>query len=215
MPEHHTQILTRRNIALGCGLLAIVAVVSLILLSNDSGATANASAPPPPSYAAYPALNSTEPTGLPLVTHSGNGPAAPSAGPTFPATPPASATEEWPEAQSIRKVSVKLPTISAWISKGISGGLCVLSSSHAPVRPGVYGVAFSCAPADRASSGATVESETAGSNRITIAGVVPIGVSAVQVGLADGNTKIAVVSGGAWALETEASIQSVHDVVGG
>ncbi len=215
MPEHHTQILTRRNFALACGLLAIMAVVSLILLSNGSGANAKASAPPPASFAAYPALSSTEPTGLPLVTHSGSGPDAPSAGPTFPATPPASATEDWPEAQSIRKVSVDLPTISAWIARSTGGGLCVLSSRHEPVRPGVYGVAFSCAPADRVSSGATVELEPAGSNRVTIAGVVPIGVSAVQVGLADGSTKTAAVTGGAWALETEASVQSVHDVMGG
>jgi hypothetical protein len=207
------QILTRRSVAVACALLACTAGLVLVLTSNSKGSAANAI--PSSPYAAFPALNSAEPSGLALVRHSGNAPAAPSAGATFPATPPAGPTKDWPEAQSIRKVPVKLPTLSAWIAKSIGGGVCVLSSSHEPVRPGVYGVAFSCAPADRASAGATVESETAGSNLITIAGVVPVGVSAVQVALADGSTKTAAVSGGAWALEAAAPMQSVHNVIGG
>jgi hypothetical protein len=207
------QILTRRSVAVACVLLACTAGLVLALTSNSKGSAANAT--PRSPYAAFPALNGAEPSGLTLVTHHGNEPGTPSAGPTFPATPPAGATEDWPEAHSIRKVPVELPTLSVWIAKSVGGGLCVLSSSHKPVRPGVYGVAFSCAPADRASAGATVESETAGSNRITIAGVVPVGVSAVQVALADGSTKTAAVSGGAWALEAAAPMQSVHNVIGG
>jgi hypothetical protein len=207
------QKLTRRSVAVACVLLACTAGLALALTPNSKGSAAKATARSP--FAAFPALNSAEPSGLTLVTHHGNEPGTPSEGPTFPATPPPGATEDWPEARSIRKVPVELPTLSVWIAESVGGGVCVLSSGHAPVRPGVYGVAFSCAPAGRASAGATVESETAGSNRLTIAGVVPVGVSAVQVALADGSTKTAAVSGGAWALEAAAPMRSVHDVIGG
>lgn len=193
-----------------------MAVVSLILLSNGSGATANASAPAPPSYAAYPALNSHEPTGLPLVTHSssppGNATAVAAPGPTFPASPPPDLMGEWPAADSIRKVAVTVPTISAWIAKSIGGGVCVLSSRHQAIK-GVYGVAVSCNPDPN--SGATVESEVPGTKGATVAGVVPTGVSSVQVALADGTTKSVTVTDNAWALETETPVQSTHDVAGG
>jgi hypothetical protein len=215
MLEHHTQILTRRNFALACGLLTAVAVVTFILLSNGSGATAKASAPPPPSYAAYPALSSTKPTGLPLVTHNSSAAAnantVAATGPTFPASPPPDVVGEWPEAESIRKVSVGVPAVSAWIAKGIGGGVCVLSSRHEAIK-GVYGVAVSCNPTS--SAGATVESEVPGGNAVTVAGVVPAGVSSVEVALTNGTTRTVPVADNAWALETDAHIQSTHDVAG-
>jgi hypothetical protein len=213
MLEHPPQIFTGRRIMVG-GALVLMAIVSFVLL-NGSGGTAKASAPTPPSYAAYPALSSNEPTGLPLVTHGSPAAATLGAqGPTFPASPPAEVAGGWPEAVSIRKLSINVSTISAWIAKSIEGGVCVLLSRHQPIK-GVYGVAVSCAlAANINSTGATVESEVPGSNGVTIAGVVPAGVSSVQVALTDGTSKTVVVSDNAWALETEAHIQSIHDVAG-
>src|ERR1700686_4306318 len=194
MREHHTRMTQRRSVALACGLLAIAVAVSSALLSNGSGTTAKANAPLPPSYAAYPAPNSAEPTGLPLVTHSGSAPvnanATAATGPTFPASPPPDLVGEWPEAESIRKVSVSAPAISTWIAKGIGGGVCVLMAHHQPVK-GTYGVAVSCNP--DTSSGATVESDAPGSNGVAIAGVVPTGVSSVRVELSDGTIKMVPV----------------------
>ena len=214
MMGHHIQVPSKRTLALACALLALAAQAWLVLHSNGA-ATARASAPSPTSYAPYPALRSTEPTGLPLVTHS-NSPGGPAntvqaTGPTFPASAPPDVMGEWPEAASIRKVPVSVPVISAWIAKGLGGGVCVLSSQHKPIK-GVYGVAVSCNPAT--SAGATVESEVPDGTGVAVVGVVPAGVASVEVVLTNGTTKTISVADNAWALQASAPVQSTHDVAG-
>jgi hypothetical protein len=208
-----TRWFTRPACLLVLGLLSSAVFVSIVLLTGGGASAATVT----PSYAGYPALSSVEPTGLPLVSRTSgtaNGITPAATGPTFPANPPADLTGDWPVATSIRKVSVDVPTVSAWISKSIDGGVCVLSSRHQPIN-GLYGVAFSCAPTAGIDSGATVESEVPDSSNVTAVGVVPAGVSSVQVTLTNGTTKTVAVSGNAWALETDSHIQSANDVAGG
>jgi hypothetical protein len=214
---------TRRFAVIG-GFLGLAAIAFLVLL-NGTGGTAHASASAPPSYAAYPALNSTEATGLPLVTshpQASAGTTTPSAdpttstvtGPTFPVNPPPGVTEGWPASESIRKLNIDEPNISAWISKGIDGELCVLESPHQqPANH--HGVAVSCTPASEISSGATVEFESPGSKVFDVVGVVPSSVPAVEVTLTNGAVRKIETTDNAWVLETETRIQTVRAAVGG
>jgi hypothetical protein len=211
--EHPPQIFTRRRAMIG-GVLALMAIVSFALL-NGSGGAANASAPPPPSYAAYSALNSTDPTGLPLVTpNSPNAAALGAKEPAFPVGSPAGPGGNGPIAESIRRLPINIPTSSAWIAKSGDGGVCVLASRHQAVK-GAYPIAVSCGPASLLESGATVELHAAGNGIVTIAGVVPDKVTSVQVTLTNGATKTVAVADDAWALEAEADIQSTQNVMGG
>jgi hypothetical protein len=209
--EHPPQIFTRRRAMIG-GALALMAIVSFALL-NGSGGTANANAPSSPSYAAYPALNSTEPTGLPLVTPNSQS-AADLGGPAFPAGSPAGPGGNGPIAESIRKLPITSPSFSTWIAKSGDGGICVLAARHQAIK-GAYPIGVSCGPASLLESGATIELHAADSGIVTIAGVVPDKVTSVQVTLTNGTTKTVTVADDAWALETEADIQSTRNVVGG
>ncbi len=213
MRQPNPQILTRRNAAYACGLLAVGAVALTTLLSNG-GSTAKASTPS--LYSAYPALNSREPTGLPVIT--APSPNATPTGPVFLASPPQGATsserEGWPEPASIRKLPVDLPIASAWIARNIAGGICILDARHQPVK-GHYGVGVSCSEPSRANSGTYLESSVPGSSVVTIMGVVPVGVSAIEVTLTDGSTKKVPVSDNAWGLEAEAHLKSTAIVAGG
>ncbi len=211
MLERHESIFTTRHVAFACGLIAIVAVVLAARLSNGGNA---AKASTPSLYSAYPALNSSEPTGLPLVTTPSLTNATP-AGPVFLASPPpGAAPESWPVAASIRRLPINLPIASAWIAKSIAGGICILDARHQPVN-GHYGIGVSCSEPAQTDSGTYLESTVQGSPVVTIMGVVPVGVSAVQVTLTNGSTKKVPVGDGAWGLETEAHLQSTANVVGG
>jgi len=212
MPGCTTHLLTKRMLAWACGLLAVAAAL-VAPLSNSVGAIASASAPKAPLHATYSALSATGPTGLPVVA-----PGSPAAatlgakGPTFAATP---ASSNGPEAGSIRSLPVSTSTMSAWIATSASGGVCVLASPHQPVKPGIYGVGASCGTAATHDSGATLEFEPPSGNRVMIAGVVPDDVSAVVVTLTDGESRAIPVASDAWTLETDAHLESTHNVVGG
>lgn len=209
---HRISPLTRRRFYLACSLLTLAAISSFVLLSG-SGATAKASASSLPSYSA---LDSTEPTELSLVT-----PGSPEAvalgakGPTFPASPTAGLASHGPVVDSIRKLPIGLPDVSAWIAKSAEGGICVLASRHQPVAKGAYGVGMSCVPAALLESGTVLELQSDGSDVGTIVGVVPDNVSAVQVTLSNGASETVPAAGNAWALESNAHFVSTQNVVGG
>jgi hypothetical protein len=210
---HHLQPLTRRWFSLACGLLALAAMISFVLL-NGSGATAKASASSPPSYSV---LSSTAPTGLPLVTPGSTEAVALGAkGPTFPASPGGGLAIHGPVVSSIRKLPTSLPDVSAWIAKSAEGGICVLASRNEPVANGKYGLGMSCVPAALLGSGTVLELKSEGSDAGTIVvGVVPDDVSAVQVALSSGGNETVPVAGNAWALESDTNIESTQNVVGG
>jgi hypothetical protein len=194
------------------GFLAIAAVVAIVLLSNGSGATAKATAPLPPSYAAYPALSGTEPSGLTVATP-GSPAALAAKGPVFPTNPPGGMASHGPLLASIRRLPLSLPNVSAWIAKSADGGICVLASRHEPVK-GTYPLGISCAPAALSESGVTSEMEADGRKTVTV-GVVPDDVSSVQVAFTDGSKETVQVSRNAWALESDAQIANERNVVGG
>jgi len=109
----------RRSIA-ALALAAIAVPVSVLLISA-SGSTAI----PASDYAAYPALQSSAPTELELVaSHSGQ---HGEGRPTWPLQAPEGTTGNWPLAESIRKLNVDSPNITAWIAKSLAGGVCVLA----------------------------------------------------------------------------------------
>lgn len=212
MLEHPS--LTKTRLAAFGGVMALIAIACYFLLASGSGGGA-AKADTPSPYANYSVLGNSEPSGLPIVTPAPAGVVAPApTGPTFRASPPPHFVGDWPEASSIRRLSVAASTISAWVAKGVDGGLCVLSVHHQPIK-GLYPVGITCAPPSNLATGAYGQSETETSTTRTAVGVVPNGVSAVEVQLSDGTTRTVGVTNNAWSLETEAEIQDVHNVEGG
>jgi hypothetical protein len=205
-PPRAARLLSRSRIAFVVGLLALAAI-TLVLLSNGKGSTAAAT--PSSPYAAYQALNSSEPSGLPLVAshhlHNSSDPT----GPTWPIEAPEGAGTEWPLASSIRKVSPGVQGISVWIAKSIAGGICVLLYDGTPVD-GVSAVAASCSTSEQVDKGATVElSEVPGQpGKVYAAGVVPDGVSSVQSKMSDGSTYTAQVADNSWARVTDVPAES-------
>ncbi len=203
---------THRRVCLA-GFIAAAGSVAVVLLSGGPGGIAGAT--PELTYAAYPALENTESTGLPIVS-----PGTPAAttlgaeGPTFPANPSGGLAAHGPVAKSIRRLPVSLPGISAWIAKSAAGGICVLASRKEPTGNGAYGLGMSCAPSAMLASGTMLELQS-DSNGDAVVGVVPDDVSAVRVVLAGGASTTIPVAGNAWALEAEAHVESTQNVMGG
>ena len=90
----------------------------------------------------------------------------------------------------------------------------MLVSRREPVN-GAYPLGTSCTATASPSDGTYGELNAAGTNVDMVAGVVPEGVSTVQVTLSSGKTETIPVTDDAWSLETEAHVQSVNDIVGG
>jgi hypothetical protein len=216
---HHAQgivrgILTPRGIAALAVTVAVV--VTVAVLTDESGSTARANESS--EYAGFPALESTAPTGLALVSSHSASREAGAEDPTWPMEAPDGIQGGWPVAASIRAVSVDVPNVSAWIAKSTGGGICVLLWPHQPAG-GVPGVGYSCSTSSEdLSQGATTQlSQLPDSpGKVYVAGVVPSGVESMKVTLADGTTTTVGVSDNAWALETEGEPQSYQAIpVGG
>jgi hypothetical protein len=188
----------RRSIA-ALTLAAVVVPVSFLSLSA-SGSTAT----PTSEYAAYPALESSAPTELELV--SSHDSSREGDRPTWPLQAPAGASGGWPLAESIRKLRVESPNITAWIAKSLGGGVCVLVWAHQPAgeTPSI-GSSCSAETEEGLKAGATAQvSEIPGEpGMVFVAGVVPSTIGAVTATLADGSTKTLPVHENAWSLEAE------------
>lgn len=201
----------RRSIA-ALTLAALAVPVSILLLSA-SGSTAS----PASEYAAYPALQNTGPVELEFVasestTHQGERP-------RWPLQTPQGAQGGWPLAESIRKLDIQSPNITAWIAKSLAGGICVLLWAHQPTGA-TPSIGSSCSEASEEAlkAGATAQvSEVPGEpGKVFVAGVVPSTVGAVTATMADGTTRTVTVNGNAWSLETEGYPQSYQTIpVGG
>lgn len=188
----------RRSI-LALTLAAVVVPLSILLLSA-SGSTAT----PASEYAAYPALQNTGPVELEFVsshsaTHATDRP-------TWPLQAPAGTQGGWPLAESIRKLELQSPGMTAWIAKSLGGGVCVLLWAHQPAGD-TPSIGSSCSGETEADlkTGATAEvSEVPGEpGKVFVAGVVPSTVAAVRATLADGTTSTVEVKENAWSLEAE------------
>lgn len=209
-----------RGIASPRGIAALAAtiavVVTVAVLTNESGSTARANESS--EYAGFPALESTAPTGLPLVSSHNASDEAGTDGPTWPMEAPNGIQGGWPVAASIRAVSVEVPEMSVWIAKSTGGGICVLLWAHQPVGS-APAVGYSCSTSSEdLSQGATTQvSQLPDSpGKVYVAGVVPSGVGSMKVTLADGSTRTVGVTDNAWALETEGDPQSYQPIsVGG
>ncbi len=205
----HLHALAKPPGILVCGVLAAAAVLAFVLLTSGGGSSAKASTPT--LAAIYPALASTEPTGLPLISDPSSTSAAPT-GPAFLASPPAGVDPEgWPIVSTIRKLPIDLPGTSAWIAQSIAGGICILDARSTPVR-GHYPIGLSCSEAGKSDDGSTLETSLAGSGEVAILGVVPSSVSSVSVTLSDGSTKAVPVNDDSWGIEATAHLQSTSSV---
>jgi hypothetical protein len=189
-------LLRPRNLATfgALGALALAAA----LLFGGHGATAGAS-PATVASASYAALASDEPSGLPLVASHSEA-ATGKSGPTWPAQPPQGASASWPLASSIRRLSLGVPGLSAWIATSIEGGVCVLLYDAAQVGDNAA-VYVGCSAEGRLDRGASVEvSDIPGKpGEVIAAGVVPDGVTSVGFTMADGSTDTVPVRDNAWA----------------
>lgn len=185
--------LSRAKVLAICAL-AIAAAGTVFLLIAASGGAARA-------------------TGLQAVTQGDysvfGGAAAGDASGSVP--PSASAGEgDRPVAGTITKVAVGNPNLNVLVAKSSEGGVCVSVE-----RRGAKGAGGSCATADLLKTGATAQVHEA-NGEITVAGVVPDGVSAVTVGFADGTSETVPVVDNGWAIENApASVTRASDVVGG
>jgi hypothetical protein len=194
--------------------LAAIAVCAAIAL-YESGTSADGT--PSSEYAGYPALQSNAPTELELV--SSHNATRRADRPTWSLQAPEGAQSSWPLSESIRKLDVHSPNMTAWIAKSLGGGICVLLWVHQPAG-GIPSIGASCSgeTAEDVARGATTEfSEMPGEpGRVFVAGVVPSTVAAVKVTLADGNAETATVSENAWSLEAEGDPQVYQTIpVGG
>ena len=203
----------RRRVWVPALVLSVGCAVA-VLLSSTPTDLARASATPAPADSAYPALENSEPTGLPIVDPASSAAAA-AAGPTFPADPSGGLATHGPVAETIRRLAVNLPGVSAWIAQSAEGGVCVLASRHEPTAGGPYGLGMSCVPAALLSSGTYLELQRAGADSGVVVGVAPEGVSAVRVSLTGGAGETVPVTGDAWALEAGAQVESTQNVIGG
>lgn len=199
-PSFLRRLFRRRNL-LGAGPpLAAAACAALLLGGGGAAATAS----PAASGASYSALAGEEPSGLPLVSsHHLHSPSDP-VGPTWPAQAPEGAGPQWPVTDSIRRVTLTVPGLSAWIARSGSGGVCVLLYDGVP-EEGVSAVDLGCSSPERLDRGAAVEvlNIPGMPGKVIAAGVVPDGVTAVRSTMADGSTYTAPVSDNAWARITE------------
>jgi hypothetical protein len=194
--------MSRRNLALLCGVLG-AATVALVILLTSAGSSAKASTASP--YAAYPALNSTESSGLPLVTSHQPYRPGESTGPTFPAEAPEGALTaggRWPISSSIRRVTVGAPGVSVWIAKSFGGGVCVL------VWDGISeggAVDFSCSTSEDLDRGASVQVRGIPSmpGKELSAGVVPDSTTSVTTQAPNGSTEAMPITDNAWARFSE------------
>jgi len=108
-------------------------------------------------------------------------------------------------ASSIRRVTVGIPSVSAWIAKSIGGGVCVL------VWDGVTednnsAVGFSCSTAEGLDKGASVQVPGIPSlaGKVLSVGVVPDSTTSVTTKSANGTTETTPVTNNAWAHISEA-----------
>jgi hypothetical protein len=209
LPDGVRRLIGPRAI-LALAAIATLAAATVLLSGRGTQARADAAS----EYASYPALASTAPTGLTLVSAPASAPASAPGGPTWPLDPPGGPHSGWPIGSSIRRVAVDTSAISVWIAKAIGGGVCVLLSPNESTH-GVYGVGYSCSTGEGdLAQGATVEASAlpGAAGTVYVAGVVPNDVSSVRVELADGSTVSAPVSDDAWALEAEAPPIAYHPI---
>lgn len=201
VPTAARGIAGRRGIlALSLSLTAIVCVI----FSDQAGPVARASGSS--QYASYPALEGGVTGGLPQVdSRAGAAQAGDGGEAGWPTEPPQGVTEGWPIASSIRALDVSSPNLSAWAAKSLGGGVCVLVSHHQSAAE-VPSVAYSCTvDQDGLARGATAQlSQVPDSpGKVYVAGVVPSGVTSMEVTLADGDTQTVPVADGAWTLEAD------------
>lgn len=193
-------------------LVAVAVPISIMLLSA-SGSTAT----PASEYAAYPALQATGSTELELV--SSHGPTQRADRPTWPLQAPAGAQNGWPLAESIRKLDLSTPNMTAWIAKSLGGGICVLLWAHQPAGQ-TPSIGYSCSgeSQEEIQRGASTRvSEIPGEpGRVYVAGVAPSTVGAVSVTLSNGSEQTVPVKGNAWGIEAEGDPQGYQTIpVGG
>ncbi|HEX4437095.1 MAG TPA: hypothetical protein VH061_09900 [Solirubrobacteraceae bacterium] len=194
-----------------------MALAGTLVVLGGGGAPATASSAA--SGVSYTALSSSEPTGLPLVESHQPASSSNQSGPTWPAQPPQEAAGRWPVTSTIRRLSLSVPGLSAWIARSGAGGICVLLYDGVPAG-GVSAVDMGCSSPEGLARGASVEvSEIPGLPGKTIAaGVVPDGVTAVTTTMADGSTETAPVKGNAWARvgdQPAAAGQQSTETIGG
>jgi hypothetical protein len=120
---------------------------------------------------------------------------------------------------SIRRLSLSVPGLSAWIARSGEGGICVLVYDGVPVE-GASAVDMGCSTPEGIARGASVEvSEIPGMpGKVIAAGVAPDGVTSVTTTMADGSTETSPVSDNAWARvgdEPAAAGQQSTETIGG
>jgi hypothetical protein len=181
----------------------ILAATVILLLVGQGKAGAQV------TYASYPALSSSTPSGITVVTSPAQADAA--TGPIWDVEGNSEAATHGVDISSAHEVAVGVAGLRLWIAKGSGGGVCVLALVSQPQSSGPVGPGASCAPASKLASGAhlTLSGPTSSTAPAFVAGVVPSGVSSVSVEFADGTSTLVTVHDDAYALPTSAAVEAV------
>jgi hypothetical protein len=185
--------LSRTRILVLCAM-AMAALGAVALIVATSGGTARAGSAQAVTQSDYAALDSS------------------AAGDASSSAPQSASSGEGDEpiASSMTTIALGKPNITLTIAKSTRGGVCVFVE-----RSGARGVGGSCGSAELLRTGTTAEVRE-DSGQITIAGVVPDGVSSESVQFANGTSETVPVVDNGWAVEdAPASMANSSNVVGG
>jgi hypothetical protein len=183
-----------RTKALVLFALAIAALGTALLIVTTSGGSARAGSAQAVTQSDYSVLDSS---------------AAGDASSLAPRSASSGEGDE-PIASSMTNIALGKPNITLRIAKSTRGGVCVFVE-----RSGAKGVGGSCSSAELLRTG-TIAEVHEDSGEITIAGVVPDGVSSVNVQYAGGASQTVPVVDNGWAVENApASMVNSSNVVGG
>jgi len=99
--------------------------------------------------------------------------------------------------------------VESWIAESTTGGICVLLSPAAAVN-GVHPIGATCTEGTvRLPEGTYLTYQYPQSDEVAIAGVAPLGTTAIRVTFADGTAQTQAVNDNAWALQTESPPTSI------
>lgn len=184
---------SRAKVLIPCAL-AIAAAGTVFLIATISSGSAHASSGPTVTQSDYSVFSTSAAGGA-----SSSAPHSASAG-----------EGNRPIASSMTTVALGKPNLKVTVAKSSEGGVCVFVE-----RSGAKDAGGSCASPELLRTGATAQVQEA-NGEMTIAGIVPDGVSSVKVDFTDGASQTAPVIDNGWAIEdAPANMISANDVVGG
>jgi hypothetical protein len=199
----------RRAVALGLPIAITSLSIAMITLVGGGASAATTSL-----KQSYSALTSTAPSTLRLATAQQMAtPGFKNDGPTWSTDTPSPSS---PLVGTIRQLPMTSPNTTSWIAESVEGDPCILTGPNHEIH-GVWVVEGGCATGDDGIVRGTVNTsyDPGAPGAVVLSGVVPNGVTSVQVSFSDGSTQTALVDQNGWTLETTGQPVSTTDLPSG